>query len=70
MIARWIRLIAGSALGAVVAGCAVLTPLPSREDVSKVVITEEVVLEGVVPTLHKVKAPKKDAEERPRRAAS
>jgi ATP-dependent Clp protease ATP-binding subunit ClpX len=49
---------------------ATMYDLPSRDDVSKVVITEEVVLEGVVPTLHKVKAPKKDAEERPRRAAS
>ena len=49
---------------------ATMYDLPSREDVSKVVITEDVVLEGVVPTLHKVKAPKKDAEERPRRAAS
>jgi len=49
---------------------ATMYDLPSRDDVSKVVITEEVVLEGVVPTLHKVKGPKKDAEERPRRAAS
>jgi ATP-dependent Clp protease ATP-binding subunit ClpX len=49
---------------------ATMYDLPSRDDVSKVVITEEVVLEGVVPTLHKAKAPKKDAEERPRRAAS
>ena len=43
--------------------------LPSRDDVSKVVITEEVVLEGVVPTLHKAVESTNDAE-RPRRAAS
>jgi ATP-dependent Clp protease ATP-binding subunit ClpX len=43
--------------------------LPSREDVAKVVITEEVVLEGVVPTLHAVKSAKK-GQERPSRAAS
>jgi ATP-dependent Clp protease ATP-binding subunit ClpX len=49
---------------------ATMYDLPSRDDVSKVVITEEVVLEGVVPTLHTAKVPKKDAEERPRRAAS
>ncbi len=49
---------------------ATMYDLPSRDDVSKVVITEEVVLEGVVPTLHKVKPGDKDVEERPRRAAS
>ncbi len=43
--------------------------LPSRGDVSKVVITEEVVVEGVVPTLHPAKPPKK-GDERPSRAAS
>lgn len=54
MIARWIRLIAGSALGAVVAGCAVLTPLPSREDVPtrlKAIPTDGAPLEGAV-TVH------------------
>lgn len=49
---------------------ATMYDLPSREDVSKVVITEEVVLEGVLPTLHKAKPSEKDVEERPRRAAS
>lgn len=49
---------------------ATMYDLPSRDDVSKVVITEEVVLEGVVPTLHKAKPGDKDVEERPRRAAS
>ncbi len=49
---------------------ATMYDLPSRDDVSKVVITEEVVLEGVVPTLHKTKPTDKDVEERPRRAAS
>lgn len=48
---------------------ATMYDLPSREDVGKVVITEEVVLEGVVPTLHPVKPPKK-GEARPSRAAS
>ena len=43
--------------------------LPSRDDVGKVVITEEVVLEGVNPTLHPVTAAG-DEDERPRRAAS
>ena len=48
---------------------ATMYDLPSREDVGKVVITEEVVLEGVLPTLHKMKPPKK-GDERPSRAAS
>jgi ATP-dependent Clp protease ATP-binding subunit ClpX len=48
---------------------ATMYDLPSREDVGKVVITEEVVLEGVLPTLHPIK-PTKDDDERPRRAAS
>ncbi len=48
---------------------ATMYDLPSREDVGKVVITEEVVLEGVLPTLHQVKPPKK-GDERPSRAAS
>jgi ATP-dependent Clp protease ATP-binding subunit ClpX len=48
---------------------ATMYELPSREDVGKVIITEEVVLEGVVPTLHPVKAAKK-GEDRPSRAAS
>ena len=43
--------------------------LPSREDVGKVIITEEVVKEGVLPTLHPVK-PAKKGEARPSRAAS
>ena len=43
--------------------------LPGREDVSKAIITEEVVLEGVLPTLHPVKPGKKD-DDRPSRAAS
>ncbi|MGI9604523.1 MAG: ATP-dependent Clp protease ATP-binding subunit ClpX [Acidimicrobiales bacterium] len=43
--------------------------LPSREDVGKVVITEEVVLEGVNPTLHPV-TPSSTDDERPSRAAS
>ena len=41
--------------------------LPSREDVGKVVITEEVVLEGVLPTITKGSKKKDD---RPSRAAS
>ena len=48
---------------------ATMYDLPSREDVGKVVIAEEVVLEGVLPTLHKMKPPKK-GDERPSRAAS
>ena len=48
---------------------ATMYDLPGREDVSKVVITEEVVLEGVLPTLHPVKPPKK-GDARPSRAAS
>jgi len=48
---------------------ATMYDLPSRDDVGKVVITEEVVLEGVLPTLHPIK-PTKDDDERPRRAAS
>ncbi len=48
---------------------ATMYDLPGREDVSKVIITEEVVLEGVLPTLHPVKPPKK-GDERPSRAAS
>ena len=48
---------------------ATMYDLPGREDVSKVVITEEVVLEGVLPTLHPAKPPKK-GDERPSRAAS
>ena len=43
--------------------------LPSRDDVGKVVITDEVVRDGVNPTLHPVAATDED-EERPRRAAS
>ena len=43
--------------------------LPSREDVSKAVITEEVVLEGVLPTLHPAKPPKKGGEEASRAAS-
>ena len=51
MIARWIRLIAGTALGAIVAACAVLTPLPTREDVAtrlKAIPTKGVPLDGAV----------------------
>ena len=48
---------------------ATMYDLPSREDVGKVVITEEVVLEGVLPTLHQEKPPKK-GDDRPSRAAS
>ena len=48
---------------------ATMYDLPGREDVSKVIITEEVVLEGVLPTLHPAKPPKK-GDERPSRAAS
>ncbi len=48
---------------------ATMYDLPSREDVGKVVITEEVVLEGVLPTLSPMKPPKK-GDERPSRAAS
>ena len=48
---------------------ATMYDLPSRDDVGKVVITEDVVLEGVLPTLHPIK-PTKDDDERPRRAAS
>ena len=48
---------------------ATMYELPSREDVGKVVITEDVVLEGVLPTLHKMKPPKK-GDDRPSRAAS
>ena len=48
---------------------ATMYELPSREDVGKVVITEDVVLEGVLPTLHKMKSPKK-GDDRPSRAAS
>ena len=33
MIARWLRLVAGSALGMILAGCAFVAPLPAREDV-------------------------------------
>ena len=44
--------------------------LPGREDVGKVVITEEVVLDGVVPTLHPVSPSSKKDDERPSRAAS
>ena len=54
MITRWIRLIAGTIMGAVLAGCAVLAPLPPREDVSarlKAVPTKGAPLEGVV-TIH------------------
>ena len=48
---------------------ATMYDLPGREDVSKVIITEEVVLDGVLPTLHPVEPPKK-GDERPSRAAS
>ncbi|MDH3739819.1 MAG: penicillin acylase family protein, partial [Alphaproteobacteria bacterium] len=54
MIARWMRFFAGSALGAIVAGCAVLTPLPGREDVPtrlKAIPTEGAPLDGAV-TIH------------------
>ena len=54
MIARWIRFIAGSAVGALVAGCAVLAPLPPREDVPtrlKAIPTKGVPLDGTV-TIH------------------
>ncbi len=54
MIARWIRLAAGSVMGAVLAGCALLAPLPPREDVSarlKAVPTEGAPLDGAV-TIH------------------
>ena len=47
---------------------ATMYDLPSREDVGKVVITEEVVLEGVLPTITKG-SPKK-SDDRPSRAAS
>ena len=48
---------------------ATMYDLPSRDDIGKVVITEEVVNEGVVPTLHAIK-PGKKGEDRPSRAAS
>ncbi|MCZ6591801.1 MAG: penicillin acylase family protein [Alphaproteobacteria bacterium] len=51
MFARWIRLIAGTAMGAVLAGCAVLAPLPTREDVSarlRAIPTKGAPLEGAV----------------------
>ena len=54
MITRWIRFIAGSALGAVVAGCAVFAPLPTREDVPtrlKAIPAKGAPLEGPV-TIH------------------
>ena len=47
---------------------ATMYDLPGREDVSKVTITEEVVLEGVLPTIQAGKPKKKDVE--PKRAAS
>ena len=47
---------------------ATMYDLPSRDDVGRVVINEDVVLNGVNPTLHPVKP--KDEDERPSRAAS
>ena len=47
---------------------ATMYDLPGREDVSKVTITEEVVLQGVLPTIKAGKPKKKDTE--PKRAAS
>lgn len=51
MLTRLLRMIAGSALGAIVAGCAVLAPLPAREDVAsrlKAVPTKGAPLAGAV----------------------